>query len=47
MLTTILDLLGIAALAVFGWFCWPPLVLLVLGAAALWISRQAVARAKQ
>lgn len=41
MLTTLLELAGIAALAAFGWFCWPPLVLLVLGVSALLISRQA------
>lgn len=39
MLTTLLDLLGVAALAGFAWFCWPPLVLVVLGAAALLASR--------
>jgi hypothetical protein len=38
MLTTALDLLGVLALAAFVWFCWPPLVLLVVGAAALVVS---------
>ncbi len=35
MLTTLLDLLGVACLAVFAWFVWFPLPLLVLGVAAL------------
>lgn len=39
MLTTALDLSGVAALAAFAWFVWPPLVLLVVGAAALLASR--------
>jgi hypothetical protein len=38
MLTTLLDLLGVALVAGFVWFVWPPLVLLVLGAAALALS---------
>lgn len=41
MLTTALDLLGVACLAVFAWFIWPPLVLLVVGVAALLVSRKA------
>ena len=41
MLTTALDLLGLSALAVFGWFVWPPLVALVLGVGCLVASRQA------
>lgn len=41
MLTTALDLLGAACLAAFAWFVWPPLVLLVIGLAALAISWQA------
>lgn len=41
MLTTALDLLGVAALAAFAWFIWPPIVLLVVGVAALWASREA------
>lgn len=44
MLTTVLDLLGIGLLAAFAWFLWWPLTLLVLGVAALAISRQAVSR---
>lgn len=38
MLSTALDLLGVALLAAFAWFVWPPLLLLVLGVAALLIS---------
>lgn len=41
MLTTLLDLLGVAALAAFAWFIWPPAALLVVGLAALVASRQA------
>lgn len=41
MLTTALDLSGVAMLAAFAWFVWPPLVLLVLGVAALLASRKA------
>lgn len=41
MLTTLLDLVGVAALVVFAWFCWPPLALLVVGVAALLASRKA------
>lgn len=35
MLTTLLDLLGVGCLAAFAFFVWPPLVLLVVGLAAL------------
>lgn len=35
MRTTILDLLGVAFLAVFAWLAWPPLAFLIVGLAAL------------
>lgn len=35
MLTTLLELLGIVLVAVFAWFVWPPLPLLVVGVALL------------
>ena len=35
VLSTILDLLGVACLAVLAWFVWPPLPLAVIGVAAL------------
>lgn len=38
MLTTALDLLGIACLAVFAFLVFPPAALLVLGVAALLVS---------
>jgi hypothetical protein len=38
VLTTLLDLLGVALLAAFVWFVWPPLVLAVAGLAALVMS---------
>lgn len=41
MLTTALDLLGVAALAAFAFFVWPPLVLLIIGVAALAASWKA------
>lgn len=41
MLTTILDILGIVAIGGFAWFCWPPLVLLVIGSSLLLASREA------
>ena len=44
MLTTLLDILGVAALATFAWFIWPPAVLLVLGLAALAVSHRQAAR---
>lgn len=40
MLTTLLDLVAIACLAVFAWFVWAPLPLLVVGLACLAISRR-------
>lgn len=46
MFTTALDLLGLAGLAVFGWFVWPPLVALVVGVGCLAASRQAIAPKK-
>lgn len=46
MFTTLLDLLAVICLAVFAWFIWPPLPLLVVGVAALAISRQRTARAR-
>jgi hypothetical protein len=41
MMTTALELIGVASLAAFAWFCWPPLVLLVIGGAALLAAREA------
>lgn len=38
--STLLDLLGVAALAGLAWFVWPPLVLGVIGVAALLVSWQ-------
>lgn len=35
MLTTILDALGIALIAAFAWFIWPPAPLAVVGIGAL------------
>lgn len=46
MITTALDLAGALAIAAFAWFVWPPLVLLVLGAAALLISWQLERKAR-
>ncbi len=40
MMSTVLDLVGVAAVSAFAWFVWPPLVLLVIGSAALLTSRQ-------
>lgn len=40
MLTTVLDLIAIVCLAVFAWFVWPPLPLLVVGLACLAVSRR-------
>lgn len=40
MLTILLDLLAVAALAVFAWFIWEPLPLAVVGFAALAVSRR-------
>jgi hypothetical protein len=41
MLTTALEILGIAAISGFAWFVWPPLVLLVIGVALILSSRAA------
>ena len=41
MLSTILDLLGVSALAMFAFFVWEPLPLLVLGVASLAASWKA------
>ena len=35
---TALDLIGVACLAAFAWFVWPPSALLVVGAAILLVS---------
>lgn len=35
MFSTIVDLLGVACLAAFAWFVWPPLPLAVAGVALL------------
>jgi hypothetical protein len=46
--TTYLDLLGVACLALFAFAIWPPACLLVVGAAALlmsWAADQAKAKA--
>lgn len=37
---TLLDLLGVACLAVLAWFVWPPLPLGVVGVALLLVSWQ-------
>lgn len=42
MLTTALDLLGVACLATFAFFVWWPLPLFVVGVAALAASRTLV-----
>ena len=41
MLTTALDLLGVACLAVFAWFVWEPLPIAVIGLASLAASWRA------
>lgn len=41
MLTTLLGIFGAAAVAGFAWFVWPPLVLLVVGAALLVAAHEA------
>lgn len=41
MLTTLLDLLGVALIAAFAFFVWPYLPLLVVGAAVLVASWKA------
>lgn len=38
MLSSLLDVVGVACLAAFAWFVWPPLSLLVAGAAMLLVS---------
>lgn len=38
MFTTLLDLGGVLLVAAFAYFVWPPLALLVVGAACLWVS---------
>lgn len=43
MLTTVMDVAGVALLAAFAFFVWAPLPLLVLGLAALAASRKATA----
>lgn len=43
MLTTALDVFGVALLAVFAWFVWPPLPFAVVGAASLAASRKKAA----
>jgi hypothetical protein len=40
-MTTVLDLLGVACLAAFAFFVWPPACFLVLGVAALLMSWRA------
>lgn len=40
MASTLLDLLGVACLAVFAYILFPPAALAVVGLAALLISRQ-------
>lgn len=41
MLTTALDLLGVACLATFAWFVWEPLPIVVVGLASLAASWRA------
>jgi hypothetical protein len=41
MVTTLLDLLGVACIAAFAFFVWPPACLAVIGLAALAVSRKA------
>lgn len=41
MLTTALDLLGVACLAAFAWFVWEPLPIVVVGLASLAASWRA------
>ncbi len=40
VVTTFLDALGLAALAGFAWFIWPPAAFLVIGASLLFVSWQ-------
>lgn len=44
MATTLLDLLAVVLLAVFAWFVWEPLPLLVVGVSCLLISERASRR---
>lgn len=46
-MTTVLDILGVVCIAAFAWFVWPPLVLLVVAAAALTASWNATKAGKQ
>lgn len=41
-MTTYLDMLGVSCLSLFAFAVWPPACLLVMGVAALLISRSAV-----
>ena len=38
MVTTLLDVSGTALIALFAFFVWPPLALLVIGVSALLVS---------
>lgn len=40
MLTTLLDLLGVACLSIMAWFVWEPLPLVVVGLGSLVASRR-------
>ena len=40
-MTTVLDILGVACVAAFAFFVWPPACLLVIGAAAFLMSWRA------
>lgn len=42
LLTTFLDLVGLGLVAGFAFFVFPPLPLLVVGLACLWVSRKRV-----
>ena len=44
MLTTLLDLLGLALVAAFAFFVWPPLALAVVGVGVLAASWQLASR---
>lgn len=44
MLTTLLDLLGLALIAAFAFFVWPPLTLAVVGVGVLAASWQLASR---
>lgn len=37
-MTTALDVFGVACVAAFAFFCWPPAALLVVGTASLLVS---------